>query len=1066
MRTYRHLWLYLLIIFMLAWPQPASSSPQAAQSLPLKWSQKSRFLRLGVDEGLLSSTVLSVLQDQQGYLWFTTSNGLSRYDGYSFVNYRHDPENPDSLSSNGLHALIQSRDGLLWIGADPGGLNVYDPKTDRFRSYRYDPQNPNGLPDDSVWALLEDRDGNIWIGTRNGLSRLDRRTDSFTNYLPDEDNPRALAAPVINRLYQDRNATIWVATRAGLQRYDPQTDDFTLFQNNPDDPNSLSHNSVWAMLEDRHGNFWVATRGGGLNLMNRTTGTFRAYKYDPQDEATISDNNLWYLYEDRSGNIWISTENGGLNLFDPLKETFIRFQHDPNNPFSISHNDTYWIVEDRSGALWVTSRYGGVNQLSPVFQRFGIMRHTPGNRAGLSSSDVYSLLAAADGSLWVGTFGGGLNHYDPQTGRMRVYRNDPADPTSLSSNKIYNMLIDRNGTLWIGTSGGGLNRLNPGSRQFVAYKRNLDDPAAFRTNFIFSLAEAPDGRLWVGTLGFGLDLFDPASGTVVERYVHDAKDPHSLSEDTIYDLEVNSRGQVWIATARGGVNLFDPSTRRFTVFTNLKDDPASLASNTVNALYLDEKANRLWAATASGLSRLDLTTQIWKNYTLKDGLPSDTVMSILPDGGGNLWLGTAAGLSRFNPADETFRNYDVQDGLHGNQFTFGAARNPKTGMLYFGGPTGLTYFDPADLKDNSYLPNVLLTGLDLFNQPVRPTDELLPQSLPFLSKLSLPYHQNSITVHFTSLNYQISSKNRYQYMLQGFDKDWSPPRTNREAAYTNLPPGKYTLLVRCTNNDGVWGEITQLPIEIIPPWWQTLPFQIGMALLIVGIVAGGVHLRLSQIRAANRKLEQRVAERTAELETEIFLRKQIEKRLQEQLNQISALQNELRHQAMHDALTGLLNRHQMDSLLTTELSRAKRGGYSICFLLLDLDHFKEINDTYGHLAGDQVLIYVAQQINSLIRQSDPCFRYGGEEFLIVLPNLSLPEGLSRADQIRQAIENKPFLYEGNFIHLSASLGLAVYPLHGENMDALLRGLDEALYRAKRSGRNRIEITGSNISTGS
>jgi diguanylate cyclase (GGDEF)-like protein len=316
------------------------------------------------------------------------------------------------------------------------------------------------------------------------------------------------------------------------------------------------------------------------------------------------------------------------------------------------------------------------------------------------------------------------------------------------------------------------------------------------------------------------------------------------------------------------------------------------------------------------------------------------------------------------------------------------------------------------------------------------------------------------------LNYQISSKNRYQYMLQGFDKDWSPPRANREAAYTNLPPGKYTLLVRCTNNDGVWGEITQLPIEIIPPWWQTLPFQIGMALLIVGIVAGGVHLRLSQVRAANRKLEQRVAERTGELETEIFLRKQIEKRLQEQLNQISVLQNELRHQAMHDALTGLLNRHQMDSILTAELSRAKRVGYSICFLLLDLDHFKEINDTYGHLAGDQVLIYVAQQIKSLIRQSDPCFRYGGEEFLIVLPNLSLPEGLSRAEYIRQAIENKPFLYEGNFIHLSASLGLTVYPLHGENMDALLRGLDEALYRAKRSGRNRIEITGSDISTGS
>ncbi len=1064
MRLLKGIIILILVAAMSASPKIGQGDFSAAQT-SLEWNKKSRFLRFGVDDGLLSSTVLSVLQDQRGYLWFTTNNGLSRYDGSGFVNYRRDADNPNSLSSNSLHALIESRDGLLWIGADPGGLNVYDPKTDRFYAYRHDPENPNSLPDDSIWALMEDREGQIWIGTRGGLSRFNRATEQFTHYLPDPNNPAAIAAPVINRLYQDRSGTIWVATRQGLQRYNPATDDFTLFQNDPQNPASLSHNSVWAMLEDRQGNFWVATRGGGLNRMDRATGAFQAYRHDPLDDSTISDDNLWYLYEDRNGGIWISTENGGLNLFDPRSESFIRFQHNPNDPFSISHNDTYWITEDRSGSLWITSRYGGVNQLAPVFQRFGILRHTPGDRSSLTSSDVYSVLAAPDGSLWIGTFGGGLNQYDPRTERMRVYRNDPADPSSLSSNKIYNMLFDRKGTLWIGTSGGGLNRLDAGSRQFFAYKRNLDDPNALRTNFIFSLAEAADGKLWLGTLGFGLDLFDPASGQVVDRFTHDSGNPNSLSEDTIYDLEVNRNGQVWIATARGGVNFFDPAKRHFTRFVHQKDDPASIASDTVHALLLEEKADRLWAATASGLSRLDLNTLQWKNYTFKDGLPSDTLMSIVADGRGNLWLGTSAGLSRFRPDDETFRNYDVKDGLHGNQFTFAAARNPMTGMLYFGGPTGLTYFDPADLADNPYLPQVLLTGLELFNQPIQPGSAALPQSIWSLPQLTLEHDQNSVTFHFASLNYQISSKNLFQYKLEGFDKDWSPPRANREATYTNLPAGKYTFLVRSSNNDGAWGEITQLPIEVTPPWWQTLPFQIGLLLVIGAAIYAGFHLRLRQVQAANRKLEQRVAERTAELETEIFLRKQYEQRLQERIEQISTLQKELQQQAMHDALTGLLNRHQFDEIVAAELSRSARAGQPVCFLLMDLDHFKEINDSYGHLAGDQVLIHTAQILKSQIRQSDYCFRFGGEEFLVILPNVSLPEGLSRAEQIRLALESNPTPYRGIFISVSTSMGLAVYPLHGEDIDNLLSRLDEALYRAKRDGRNctRIAERGSRTS---
>lgn len=1059
----------IALVLMLAVPASRGSSATEHASLPLPFGRESRFLRLGVDDGLLSSTVLNVLQDRRGFVWFATSNGLSRYDGYQFVNFRHQADNPNSLSSNNLFALLESRDGLLWIGADPGGLNVYDPASGQFRVYRHDPNNPNSLPNDSVWSLLEDQQGNIWVGTRGGLSRFDPANQTFTNYKPDPDNPRALAAPVINRLYQDRAGVIWIATRQGLQRYNPETDDFTTFKNNPEDPASLSNNSVWAMLEDRQGNFWVATRCGGLNRMERASGKFQAYRHDPQNERSLSDDCLWYLYEDRAGHLWISTENGGLNLFDPASGDFTRFQHDPNNPFSISHNDTYWITEDRSGVVWVTSRFGGVNQLVPVFQRFGIMRHIPGDRTSLSSSDVYSLIAAPDGRLWIGTFGGGLHLYDPQNNRMRVFRNEPDNPASLSNNKIYDLLLEGENTLWIGTSGGGLNRFDLTKGSFTAFQRdanNPDDPSSLRTNFIYSLAFDTSGNLWLGTLGFGLDRFDPRSGKVTARYVHQPENPYSLSEDTIYDLVIDRAGMLWIATARGGVNYFDPSNEQFSHHRHDPANPASIASNTVHALYLDEQAGLLWAATASGLSRLDLANQEWKNYGLRDGLPSDMVMSILPDGRGSLWIGTASGLSRFDLASETFRNFDIQDGVHGNQFGSAAARSPRTGLLYLGGPTGLTYFNPADLRVNPYLPDVVLTGFELFNQPVPAGSTLLPQPIESTSMVSLPHDQSVLTLRFTSLNFQLPSKNLFQYRLVGFDKDWSPPRRAREATYTNLAPGEYTFEVRSANNDGLWGKPASLDIRILPPWWQTTIFRLGLIFGVGGLIYIGVQLRLRSIRRANRLLEKRVAERTAELEEEIQLRQQVEEQLREanaqlhaRVEEITALQSELRHRALHDALTGLYNRHHLAEVMTAEINRAGRGGYPICFLLIDLDHFKDINDTHGHLAGDQVLINMAQIIRDHTRQSDSCFRYGGEEFLVILPNVSLPNGIQRAEEIRTAIERSRTVFANQPIQLSASLGIAVYPLHGEDVDHLLSGLDEALYTAKREGRNRAMIIG-------
>lgn len=1060
-------WLMVVILSAGAFFLTTGRALSASASHPIfHYGSQARFERLTVEDGLPSGTVLSLLQDRQGFMWFATADGLARYDGYEFRVFQHDPQNSNSLSHNNLFALIETRDGLLWIGTDPGGLNVYDPKTDQFQAYRHDPQDPNSLPNDSVWALLEAQDGSIWVGTRGGLGRLDRQTGRFKNYLHDPQNPRSLAWPVVQHLYQDRAGTIWVGTRQGLQRYDPQTDDFTTFKNDPANPKTISASNVWAMLEDSQGNFWVGTRGGGLNRMNRQTGTFTAYRHDPVGVSRLSDDRIWSIYQDSADRLWITTENGGLNLFDPQTETFTAFRHNPNDPFSLSADDLFAIYEDRSGVLWVTGRGGGgVNLLYPALQRFGWYRQVAQSPVSLSNGNVYAILPENE-TVWIGTFGGGLNRIDRKTGTVQAYRYDPGNPSSISSDKIYNIFRNEDGLLWVATSGGGLNRFDEQTNTFTAYKTIPDDPTTLPSNFITTIEQAGPNRLWVGTLGLGLALFDTSSGKVITLYKNIPDDPTSLAEDTIYDLAVDSQQQVWVATARGGLNRLNPATGQFTRFQNDPGTPNQIASNSVYALYLDEPNGILWVGTSGGLSRLNLSAGEWTTYNDRRGLSSNTVVGIQPDGTGGLWVSTTRGLSRFDAVLGTFRNYDARDGLQGNQFNIASTARAADGEVFFGGPNGVNFFHTYDIFNNFYEPKVMFTGLELFNLPVSVDGKILSQPIEYTSSITLKHDQSVFTIEFTGLSYQNASRNLYRYQMEGFDKEWSPPKTIRRATYTNLSPGTYNFVVYATNNDGQWSRTpAQLQIIILPPWWETWWFRGLAALSLVGLVIGGVHLRTRQIRLQNTELEKRVLERTLELREEIRRRQSAEAQLREtndalqaNLTEIIELQAQLREQAIRDALTGLFNRHYLTDVMSTELSRAQRGAYPVTFMLIDLDHFKEINDKYGHHAGDKVLASAGKMLLNHIRQGDYAFRYGGEEFLVILPGTSPQDALRRAEQLRAdfiALQNEA---DGNVIGITASIGVAVYPFDGEKIEDILHYVDAALYQAKGRGRDRVIIS--------
>jgi signal transduction histidine kinase/ligand-binding sensor domain-containing protein len=832
--------------------------------------QSIKFDHLTVEHGLSNNNVTGIVQDDKGFMWFSTYDRLNRYDGREFKVYRHDSEDPSSLSDNPIRVLYKDRAGDLWIGTWSSGLNKFVRETETFIHFRHDPQDPQSLSHNGIRSIYQDRSGTLWIGTNGGgLNRFDPETEQFTHYRHDPDNPRSLGHNVIFAIYEDRAGALWIGTEGGgLNRFDPETETFIRYQHDPGDPQSLSHDKIRAIFEDRTGGFWIGTWGGGLNQFDRETEMFTHYRHDPADPNSLNHNITNSIFEDRAGVIWIGTWGGGLNRFDRETETFTHYPHDSADPNSLSHDSVFTIYEDQTGALWIGTNGGGINRFDRERKLFRHYQHDPADPNSLSYNDVWPIYEDQTGALWIGTNGGGLNRFDQETETFAHYQHDPADPNSLSNNNVKSICVDQAGVIWIGTFGGGLNRFDWETRTFTHYRHNPDDPHSLSDDGIISIYEDQSGILWVGTWTGGLNKFDRETQRFT-HYQHNAADPNSLSNNGVMSIYEDQTGAFWIGTMDGGLNRFDRNSETFRRYQHDPDNPSSLSHNSIFLIY-EDRANALWVGTyGGGLNKFDRTRGQFIRYVEKDGLPSGTMRGILEDEQGNLWLSTSQGLSKFNPQTETFRNYDASDGLQSDQFNFFAYYKSRSGEMFFGGLNGFNAFYPDHIKDNPYIPPVVITDFQLSNKPLPiGGDSVLQQSIIETDHLTLSYLDRVISFKFAALNYQSPEKNRYRYKLEGFEDDWNEvDSTRRFATYTNLDPGQYVFRVIGSNNDGVWNEEgTSIKITVTPPWWETWWFRGGMLLLLAGLVASGSVWQRQSARRRERHLEIQVAERTRELE--------------------------------------------------------------------------------------------------------------------------------------------------------------------------------------------------------
>ena len=830
-----------------------------------------RFERISGEDGLSQATVTAILQDTTGFLWLGTQDGLNRYDGRSFQIFVNDPDDPASLGNNWVRALLEAPSGDIWIGTGGAGLNRWSRATGEFERFRHDPANPDGPASDLVRALMMDEEGHLWIGTENaGLDRLDLETGRFEHFRHDPENPASLSHDEVRSIYQDPVGRIWVGTRkGGLNLFEPPTGGFRRFRHDPEDPASLPEDTVRAMRADGAGNLWLATHGG-LAHLDTSSWRFLTHAHDPEDPTSLSGDRVRSLLEDSSGRLWVGTDQG-LCLFDRESRTFDRYVYEAGDASSLSNDRVATLFEDRAGILWVGTQGGGLNKWDPRSWSFA---NDPVRPVEMGSSDVMALTLESEDLLWIGTSGGGLSRLERPTGRITNFRHDAANPRSLSDDRVTALLVDSRGTLWAGTLVAGLNRRDPDESGFTRYR---DDPARSGSlvgEGVMSLFEDRDGVLWVGTFGGGLNRFDPASDTF-RVWRNDPDDPHSLSNNRVTAMAQDTDGVLWVGTLNGGLNRFDSASARFTAFRNDPENATSLSNDAVLTLHFDH-LGRLWVGTPGGLNRLeshdDEGGAVFRRYFKRDGLPSELIYGIRSDDRGGMWLSTNSGLSRYNPVSDSFENYDASHGLQGAEFNMGAHFRAPSGELFFGGINGFNSFFPDRIQGNTVPPPVVLTSFTKLNRPVR-----FAQPIFEVDEITLKHTDNVISFEFAALDYTAPQRNRYRYRLEGFDEEWVDSGTRNRVTFTNLDPGRYTLRVQGSNNDGVWNE-RGLAVGLIipPPFWQAWWFRSLLAAAAIGLVFLIIALRTRGIRRRNALLQQLVTERTNELEEaqELLLRKE------------------------------------------------------------------------------------------------------------------------------------------------------------------------------------------------
>lgn len=806
-------------------------------------STSARFQHISLRDGLSQSTVYSIQQDGEGYLWFATEDGLNRYDGYTFTVFRQDPDDPASLPSSDISAILVTEQGIL-VGSWGSGLSLLEAREGKARHLP-------GVASAFIQVLASTKAG-ICAGTMDeGLFLLSPKDFSSRQFRPGKDRNEGLADERVWAVCDGENGKLFVGTNAGLALLDPTNGQVEHLHLSSDSNEAIL---VRSLLYSSQGLLWVGTENG-LFHRNRA-GQMKALALDDTPQTVIN-----ALHEDRQGHLWVATYGKGLfRVSGPAPDFRVdSFSHREGDARSLSHPDVRSLLQDRSGVLWIGTRRGGLNKLNLNHSGFSLVRKDASS--GLTHQEVSALLESSKGDLWVGTIGGGLHCFPQRASPATAIDLDP-QKEEINRNRV-NVLLENGEEIWIGSEGGGLLAVplagqSPGGWPAAGSPRLIFSGKkgdALASNRVRVLLREKSGRVWVGGRR-GMQWLDeagklqalPVAGEQQAGLIHENVSCALLEED----------GTLWVGTSKGLTRVMPGPT--FQHYRHQAGQANSLRNEDILDLFL-EGTHKLWIGSKNGLSLLDLAQGRFRHWSRKQGLPNDQINSILGHPSGQIWLSTNRGLACLGQDRENFTVYSSTEGLQDEEFLRRSKAIGSDGRLYFGGIQGFNYFDPQGIATNAHIPNLVITAFRTMRRHIEVAPHL-DSGLP----LVLSSRENQFQIEFSALDFVEPWENRYRYQLEGFDPAWVEAGSSRLASYTNLPGGRYIFRVTGTNNNGIWNpQGLALNIEVVPPLLKRAWFRLSLLLSLVAMAIGTHFWRLARISSHNAWLEGEVALRSAKL---------------------------------------------------------------------------------------------------------------------------------------------------------------------------------------------------------
>lgn len=975
--------------------------------------QWASFKRLGDRVGLPHVTATAVVRASDGTMWIGTRGGLTRYDGQRVRTFKARPDDPYSLPDNYVRALLALPGGGLLIGTNVGGLTRYEPSSGRFIRLK----SANGPVGNRISGFTSDGAGGAYVASDGGvhhyIARLDR-IDSMTSTAILEPDGRRQGAFAV---YREADGTLWAGCEGGLWVRPAGTARFratTLID-------TAQSRDIWSIMRDRQGRLWVGTGSDGI-YMSTDRGWRPRFAQLPALRGSaplIGHRTIRTMIEDGRGRLWVGTDGMGIVLIDPANGfSTSALRHLAANPMSLAGDTVRSLALDGSGGIWAATEMGAARTQGPGGGTLRIGSAMPDPRMSLSDDNVRGIIVDRHDRIWLGLSNGTVDTLDRQAGRVRRLTLKGQH----GGQDIKALLESSDGTILVGAR--GVVAIDPQtlSQRALTVDKLGDLP-------VISMAETPDVLL-IGTYR-GLFVRRRSDGQV-RLFEHDAANLQSLPNNEVINIVARPDGAILIATP-GGIGRFDLSAGTFTNFSSRSGGRSSLPQDYAGSII--PVGRDLWVGTYGGAAHGRAVAGGWRfgAVTEAQGLAGDNVASIVLDAHGRPWVASAGGISVIDPAGHSVRAMSQRDGLTASAFNQRAAARTADGSLLFGAPDGLIVLQPDILLarlDHARPGPLIVSSADIDGHAL--TVDSAAQAL----SLRWGKDGRTLRIGFALADYDAPEDIRYGYRLDGFDRNWMsvPAGTPASATYTNLPAGTYSLELRARIPGlGARTIMRRVEIRVEPQWYESWAGRVGLAALFLLLLGAAFWLVTAVIRRRARMLEKMVEERTSALRA-----------ANEQLDRLAST----------DPLTGLANRRTLMTALKNARDHAVAQGEGFAFAMLDLDHFKRINDSYGHGVGDEVLVRLANRLRNGVRADDVVARYGGEEIAILFPGVTLDHATAVVERLREEMASTPLLVGSQVIAVTFSAGVAEWR-PSEDVAAMIRRGDEALYDAKRSGRDRV-----------